>query len=70
MRFTIATESVTYNIFYEECGIEVAAYIGETGRNGFSRDCEHCSAVHWDNLDAKDEEKSCCGVTAKPTAQY
>ena len=63
MRFTIATESVTYNIFYEECGIEVAAYIGETGRNGFSRDCEH-----WDNLDAKDEEK--CGVTAKPTVQY
>ena len=46
-------ESVTYTIFCEECGIEVAAYIGETGRNGFSRGCEH-----WDNLDGKDEEKS------------
>ena len=46
-------ESVTYTIFCEECGIAVAAYIGETGRNGFSRGCEH-----WDNLDAKDEEKS------------
>ena len=32
---------------------ENAQCIGETGRNGFSRGCEH-----WDNLDGKDEEKS------------
>ena len=43
-------ESVTYTIFCEECGIEVAANIGETGRNGFSRGC----GEHWDKLDGKD----------------
>ena len=37
----------------EDCGVEIAAYIGETGRNAYSRGCEHL-----DNLNSKDEEKS------------
>ena len=46
-------ESVTYNLWCDECGEEVAAYKGETGRNAFSRGEEHL-----DSLAASDEEKS------------
>ena len=46
-------ESVTYAIWCEECGEEVAIYIGESGRNAFTRGCEHLEA-----LNARDEEKS------------
>ena len=53
-------ESVTYTIFCEECGKEVAAYKGESGRNGFSRGCEHL-----DGLTARDEEKSVLWLHSK-----
>ena len=46
-------ESVTYTIWCEECGEEVATYIGESGRNAFTRGCEHLDA-----LNSRDEEKS------------
>ena len=46
-------ESITYLLWYEECGIKVVAYKGESGRNGFSRGEEHL-----DNKATKDEEKS------------
>ena len=46
-------ESVTYNLWCNECGEEVAAYKGESGRNGFSRGEEHLD--YWE---ANDEEKS------------
>ena len=46
-------ESVTYNLWCDECGEEVAAYKGETGRNAFCRGEEHL-----DSLAASDEEKS------------
>ena len=46
-------ESITYLLWCEECGIKVAAYKGESGRNGFSRGEEHL-----DNKATKDEEKS------------
>ena len=46
-------ESVTYNLWCDECGEEVAAYKGETGRNGFTRGGEHLD--YWE---ANDEEKS------------
>ena len=46
-------ESVTYTLWCEECGIKVAAYKGESGRNGFSRGEEHL-----DNYATQDEEKS------------
>ena len=44
---------MTYAIWCEECGEEVSSYIGETGRNAFTRGCEHLEA-----LNARDEEKS------------
>ena len=34
-------ESVTYTLWCQECGDEVAAYKGETGRNAYSRGVEH-----------------------------
>ena len=46
-------ESVTYTLWCDECGEEVAAYKGETGRNAFCRGEEHL-----DSLAASDEEKS------------
>ena len=46
-------ESVTYTLWCDECGEEVAAYKGESGRNGFSRGLEHL-----DYLEACDEDKS------------
>jgi hypothetical protein len=53
-------ESITYTLNCEECGDEIAAYIGETGRNAYSRGCEHL-----DNLNAKDEEKSVLWLHSK-----
>ena len=44
---------MTYTIWCEECGEEVATYIGESGRNAFTRGCEHLDA-----LNSRDEEKS------------
>ena len=46
-------EEVTYSLWCEECGEKVAAYQGETGRNGFTRGREHL-----ENLEAKNEDKS------------
>ena len=46
-------ESVTYTLWCQECGDEVASYKGETGRNAYSRGVEHL-----DCLEANDEEKS------------
>ena len=46
-------EGVTYSLWCEECGEKVAAYQGETGRNGFTRGKEHL-----DNLEARNEDKS------------
>ena len=46
-------EGVTYSLWCEECGEEVAAYLGETGRNAYSREVEHL-----DSLEARNEEKS------------
>ena len=46
-------ESVNYILWCDECGIEVAAYYGESGRNAFSRGGEHL-----DNLALQDEDKS------------
>merc|ERR1712016_137728 len=46
-------ESITYLLWCEECGIKVAAYKGESGRNGFRQGEEHL-----DNKATKDEEKS------------
>ena len=43
---------MTYSFWSEECGEEVAAYLGETGRNAYSRGVEHL-----DSLEAKNEEK-------------
>ena len=37
----------------------MASYIGETGRNAYSRGCEHL-----DNLNARDEETSVFGQAA------
>ena len=58
-------ESVTHAIWCEECGEEVArwplaSYIGETGRNAFTRSCEHLDA-----LNARDEEKSVLWMHSK-----
>ena len=53
-------ESVTYTLICEECGETVAAYIGETGRNGYSRGSEHI-----DNFNARDEEKSVLWLHSK-----
>ena len=46
-------EGACYTLWCGECGEAVAAYKGETGRNGFSRGEEHL-----DNLDTKNEDKS------------
>ena len=46
-------ESVCYELCGEECGVKVCAYIGESGRNGYTRGGEHL-----DNLETRDEEKS------------
>ena len=46
-------EGVCYTLWCEECGQEVAAYKGETGRNGYTRGVEHITA-----LESKNEEKS------------
>ena len=46
-------ESVTYTLWCDECGEEVAAYKGESGRNGFTRGGEHLD--YWE---ACDEDKS------------
>ena len=46
-------ESVCYDLWCDECGVEVCAYKGESGRNGFTRGLEH-----QDLLQARDEEKS------------
>ena len=46
-------EGVTYTLWCEECGERVAAYQGETGRNGYTRGREHL-----ENLEAKNEDKS------------
>ena len=53
-------ESITYTLNCEECTQEVACYIGETGRNAYSRGCEHL-----ENLSAKDEEKSVLWLHSK-----
>ena len=42
----------------------MATYIGESGRNGYSRGLEH-----WDNLSAKDEEKSVLWLHCKDVHQ-
>ena len=52
-RRQLLRESVTYVLWCDECGIEVAAYHGESGRNAFCRGGEHL-----DNLALQDEEKS------------
>ena len=46
-------EGVCYTLWCLECGEMVAAYHGETGRNGYCRGLEHL-----DSLEAKDENKS------------
>ena len=46
-------EGVTYTLYCQECGEEVAAYFGESGRNGFSRGKEH-----FEKKLEKDEENS------------
>ena len=48
-----STESITYTLWCEECGDEVAAYKGESGRNAYSRGIEHL-----EYLEANDEDKS------------
>ena len=46
-------EGFTYTLYCQECGEEVAAYFGESGRNGFSRGKEH-----FEKKLAKDEDNS------------
>ena len=46
-------ESVCYDLWCDECGVEVCAYKGESGRNGFTRGVEHQAL-----LQARDEERS------------
>ena len=46
-------EGVTYTLACQECGEEVAAYFGESGRNGYSRGKEH-----FEKKLAKDEDNS------------
>ena len=46
-------EGITYSIICEECGEEVAAYFGESGRNGYTRGGEHLT-----NRLAEDENRS------------
>ena len=40
-------------LWCEECGVKVCAYIGESGRNCYTRGGEHL-----DNLETRDKEKS------------
>ena len=42
-------EGVTYSLWCEECGEKVAAYQGETGRNGFTRGREHLESLESKN---------------------
>ena len=51
-------ESVTYTLWCQECGDEVAAYKGETGRNAYSRGVEHL-----DYLEANEVTSLCSGCT-------
>ena len=53
-------ESVTYTLWCQECGEEVAAYKGETGRNAYSRGVEHL-----EHLEANDEDKSVLWLHSK-----
>ena len=46
-------EGVTYTLFCVECGEELAAYFGESGRNAFTRGKEHIGKYN-----AKDEDNS------------
>ena len=46
-------EGITYTLYCEECGKEVAAYFGESGRNGYTRGKEH-----FEKKLAKDEDNS------------
>ena len=46
-------EGVTYTLFCVECGEKVAAYFGESGRNGYTRGKEH-----FEKKLAKDEDNS------------
>ena len=46
-------EGITYSLICEECGEEVAAYFGESGRNGYTRGGEHLI-----NKLAEDENRS------------
>ena len=46
-------EGVCYTLWCEQCGDQVAAYKGETGRNAFTRGEEHLEA-----LEARNAEKS------------
>ena len=46
-------EGITYTLFCVECGEELAAYFGESGRNGFTRGKEHI-----EKYNAKDEDNS------------
>ena len=44
---------MTYTLFCVECGEELAAYFGESGRNGYTRGKEHI-----EKYNAKDEDNS------------
>ena len=46
-------EGVAYTLFCVECGEEIAAYFGESGRNGYTRGKEH-----FEKKLAKDEDNS------------
>ena len=46
-------EGVCYTLWCGQCGVTVASYKGETGRNGFSRGLDHL-----ENLEARSEERS------------
>ena len=44
-------EGVCYTLWCVECGEEVAAYKGETGRNSYTRGVEHMEALEAKNVD-------------------
>ena len=46
-------EGVTYSLWCQECGERVVTYLGETGRNGYTRGLEHLTY-----LEARNEDKS------------
>ena len=46
-------EGVTYTLYCVECGEEIAAYLGESGRNGYTRGKEH-----FEKKLAKDDDNS------------